>query len=190
MRSNVFTKVIMTLVVAGLLTLAFCLGTHFNQDAYASSQVVDTNTNISTGFSSAVECQLVATHTVEYVKKPVTEVKYVERVESVPVVLHNFSNLEELKWWLEGKRNVTTVYFQAPDTIIDCDDYALELQQRALVDGYVMSFQIIEPDKYNSLFENKLPPNTLHAINLVLIGNTAHYIEPQTGEIAFAAHLD
>lgn len=54
-----------------------------------------------------------------------------------------------------------------------------------------MSFQIIEPDKYNSLFESsQLPPDTLHAINLVLIGNTAYYIEPQTGETVLAAYLD
>jgi len=67
----------------------------------------------------------------------------------------------------------------------------LGLQRKALADGYVMSFQIIEPDKYNSIFESsKLPPNSLHAINLVLIGNSAYYIEPQTGEIVFAANLD
>ncbi|MDO8568238.1 MAG: hypothetical protein Q7R57_05930 [Dehalococcoidales bacterium] len=54
-----------------------------------------------------------------------------------------------------------------------------------------MSFQIIEPDKYNSLFEGaKIPLNTLHAINLAVIGNNVYYIEPQTGEVVLAAQLD
>ena len=189
MRNNIFAKVIMTLIVTSLLTLAFFLGTLFTEVAEASSQAVDTNINTDLGHT--VKCQLVATHTIEYVEKPVTEVKYVERVERIPVERCNFADLEELKLWLENKKSVTTFYLQSPDDIIDCDDYALELQQKALADGYVMSFQIIEPATYNSLFENsKLPPDTLHAINLVLIGNTAHYIEPQTGEIAFVACLD
>ena len=191
MRNSITTKAAMTLIAVGLLVLVFCIGTRFAQTTYEPQNTVDTNANISTGFGPSVESRVIATHTIEYVEKPVTEVKYVERVRDVPVELRNFTDLEELKQWMEGRKSVTTVRFQTNDTLSDCDDYALELQQQALADGYVMSFQIIEPDKYNSLFERgKLPPNTLHAINLVLIGNTAHYIEPQTGEIVFAAYLD
>jgi len=191
MKNNITIKAAMTLITVGLLVLVFCIGTRFAQTTYESQTTVDTNANINIGNSLSVESRVIATHTVEYIEKPVTEVKYVERVQIVPVELHNFSNLEELKQWMKGRKNVNTVRFQSADTLVDCDDYAFELQQKALADGYVMSFQIIEPDKYNSLFESsKLPPNTLHAINLVLIGNAAHYIEPQTGEIVFAAHLD
>ncbi|MFC1940655.1 hypothetical protein ACFLXO_08265 [Chloroflexota bacterium] len=190
MKNNITTKAAMTLIAVGLLVLVFCIGTRFAQTIYEPQTTVDTNANINTDFSTTVESRVIATHTVEYIEKPVTEVKYVERVTSVPVELRNFTNLEELKHWIEGRNKVTTVRFQSDETLVDCDDYAFEMQQKALADGYVMSFQIIEPDTYNSLFENKLPPNTLHAINLVLIGNTAHYIEPQTGEVAFAAHLD
>ncbi|MFC2069929.1 hypothetical protein ACFLTB_01990 [Chloroflexota bacterium] len=191
MRNNIFTKAVMTLIAVGLLVLVFCIGTRFAQTTYEPQTTLDTNANISTGFGSSVESRVIATHTIEYVEKPVTEVKYVERVRDVPVELRNFTDLEELTQWVEGRNKVTTVRFQSDGTLIDCDDYALDMQQQALTDGYVISFQIIEPDKYNSLFERgKLPPYSLHAINLVLIGNTAHYIEPQTGEIVFAAHLD
>ena len=191
MKNNIFTGVAMTLVVVGLLILTFCIGARFAQATYEPQATTDTNANINTGFSPTIESRVIATHTIEYVEKPVIEVKYVERVKSVPVELCNFTDLEELKQWMEGRKNVTTVRFQSANTLLDCDDYALELQQEALTDGYVMSFQIIEPDKYNSLFEgSKLPPNILHAINLVLIGNTAYYVEPQTGEIVFAACLD
>ena len=187
MRNNIFTGAAMALIVIGLLLLVFCLGARFAQPTYGPQTAVDTSANI--GMSPTI--RVVETHTVEYIEKPVTEVKYIDRFKSVPVELRNFSSLEELKQWLKDRKNVTTVRFQSPDTNIDCDDYALEMQQKALTDGYTMSFQIIESDKYNSLFKSsKLPPNTLHAINLAVIANNAYYIEPQTDEIAFAAHLD
>ncbi len=139
-----------------------------------------------------VQCRLVETHTVRYVDRPVTVVEQLERVKRIPVELRNYKDLEELKQWLvEVNTNRTTIYFQQPDVTIDCDDFALALQQKALADGYVMSFQIIEPTEYNSRFKSgKMPADTLHAINLAIIGNDAYYIEPQTGEVVFAAHLD
>ena len=191
MKNNKKATAAKTLIGIAALSLVFYIGASLGQTTSELQTTINTNTDINTSFKPTVETQLVETHTVQYVDRPVTEVEYIERVKRVPVELRNFNDLEELKQWLEDTRNVTTVRFQSTDTLVDCDDYALELQQKALADGYVMSFQIIEPDKYNSLFESgQLPPNTLHAINLVLIGNTAHYIEPQTGEIVFAAYLD
>jgi len=190
MRNKIFTGTIMTAVVIGIALLAFYMGTGFALATDKPQSDTDINVSTNTSFSPTVESRVIATHTVEYIEKPVIEVKYIKKVEIVPIKLRNFTDLEELKQWMESKKNVTTVRFQSVDTIIDCDDYAYQLQQEALADGYVMSFQIVGPDRYNSLFVNKLPLNTLHAINLALIGNTAHYIEPQTGEIAFAANLD
>lgn len=191
MKINAFTAAAMTLVITGLLFLAFFTGARFTRAAYEPQITVDISENINTGFSNSVESRVVTKHTIEYIEKPVTEVKYVERVSRVPVELHNFTDVEELKQWLDNRKKVTTVRFRSPDELVDCDDFALEMQNKALADGYVMSFQIIDPDKYNSLFQNsKLPPGSLHAINLVLIGNIAHYIEPQTGEIVFATKLD
>ena len=144
------------------------------------------------GVQLGVESRLVSTSTVCYVDRPVTEIKYVDRVERVPAKLREYRDLDELKQWLaKTNTSVKTIYFNSPGMTADCDDFALELQQRALEDGYVMSFQIIKSDRYNSLFKiSKISPDTLHAINLVVIGNSAYYIEPQTGEIAFALHLD
>ncbi len=190
MRNNICIGTAIALVI-GLLLVVFGIGARFAQAAYEPQTTADASVNTNIGNRPTVESRVIATHTVEYIEKPVTEVKYVEQVRNVPVELRNFTDLEELKQWMEGRKNVTTVRFQSGDTVLDCDDYAFELQQKALADGYIMSFQIMESDKYNSLFEkSKLPSNTLHAINLVLIGNTAHYIEPQTGEIVFAAQID
>ena len=138
-----------------------------------------------------VECRLVERHTVQYVEKPVTVTEYVEQIKRVPVELRNFSDLEELKQWLKDRGNVTTVRFQSPGVTIDCDDYALDMQHKALADGYIMSFEVIGGSEYNALFNTSLPTSqTLHAINLAIINNSVYYVEPQTGEVAFAVHLD
>ena len=65
------------------------------------------------------------------------------------------------------------------------------MQHKALTDGYIMSFEVIGRSEYNALFKNKLSRSqSLHAINLVIIGNDAYYIEPQTDEVVFVANLD
>ena len=139
-----------------------------------------------------VACHLVERQTIHYVDRPVTVVDHTERVKTIPTTLHHFSLLEVLEQWLAGQdANNTTLYFQSPGDTIDCDDYALALQQRAIADGYIISFEIIGRSEYNYLFSSKLPPSqSLHAINLAVIGNAAYYIEPQTGEITLATHLD
>jgi len=174
------------------LSILFGSGATIGQAASEPQTTTYTNTNLNTGFNPTVEARLIETNTVQYVEKPVTVVKYVERVTRVPIELRNFSDLEELKQWLvEVNTNTTTIYFERPGITVDCDDFALTLQQKALANGYMMSFQIIETNRYNGLFkDSQMPPNTLHAINLVVIGNNAYFIEPQTGEIVFAAQLD
>ena len=73
----------------------------------------------------------------------------------------------------------------------DCEDYAIRLQEKALRDGYIISFEVIRSVEYNGLFKQKRIPNgAIHAINSVILGNEVYYIEPQTGEIAFVAYLD
>lgn len=114
---------------------------------------------------------------VREVVKEVTVEKLIEQRE--------FSSEEELKKWLAEDDTETIVYFfvRADGTEVssdeyDCDDYALELQQRASRNGYLMSVTIIE--------KNDLP----HMINLATIGNDVYYIEPQTDEVWFYSHLD
>ena len=110
---------------------------------------------------------------------------------SRPVYARDFSDLAELQRWLEGRESVVTLYFQYPGDEIDCDDYASALQRAALEDGYLLSFQIIDADKYNGHFKNSsIPAGSTHALNLAIAGNGAYLIEPQTGEVVFTAHID
>ncbi len=172
-----------TLLAVAVLVLVFNIGISIGQATFEPQTILVTETK--------VEYQPVVRTRVQYVDKPVPVVEYIERVKTVPVELHNFSDPDELKQWLEDKMNAPTVRFQLPNTEVDCDDYALEMQNRALADGYIMSFQVIGRSEYNELFKTKLPDNqSLHAINLAIIGNDVYYIEPQTGEVAFMVHLD
>ncbi len=124
--------------------------------------------------------------TKEVVKK---EIEYRDIVKNVivekPIKQREFASLEELKKWLAEKSVTKSIFFfvtpdgtQASSNKYDCDDYALDLQKRALEDGYLMSASIIEKQGQQ------------HMINLATIGNDVYYIEPQTDEVWFYCNRD
>ena len=138
-----------------------------------------------------VEARLIETHKVEYIEETVVEKEYIDVVRHVPVEFRPFSDREELDQWLEERSQSASIRFQLHETVVDCDDFAIELQNEALDDGFIISFEIISGDEYNELFCIPLPEDqSLHAINLSIIGNDVYYIEPQTGEVVHAAYLD
>ena len=174
------------LVVVGVVPLAFWAGTLFRSAALAPP------TTEAEIIAHGINCRLVERHTVEYIEKPAAAASNTGEVQRLPARLRNFSDLGELEQWLVAvAATTTTVYFQTPEAPVDCDDYALAWQSRALADGYILSFAVISRSEYSAVFGRELPPGRgLHAINLAVIGNYAYYIEPQTGEIALAAQLD
>ena len=127
---------------------------------------------------------------VEVVKEVVEkEIEYRNIVEEIiiekPIEQNEFSSKEDLKKWLAEDDGEKSVYFfvradgtEGSSDKYDCDDYALELQQRANKDGFLMSVTIIEKQ------------DQLHMINLVTISNDVYYIEPQTDEVWFYCNLD
>lgn len=117
-------------------------------------------------------------------------------VES-PGLLRYYQDLNELEQWLEEMEildtasNAVVAEVYQDVTGYDCDDYALKLQEKALQDGYMMSFEIINSSEYNDLFkQGQIPDGAIHAINSAIIGNEVYYIEPKTREIVFVAFLD
>ncbi len=192
MESKKMLVLVKTELTSGLLVLVFYSGINFGQTKSESYPTTGSKVNINTNIAPTVEYLVPESRVIRYVEKPVPVVEYIEQVKKVPLELRNFDNLEELIGWLwEKSAKTNTVYFQTPDNTIDCDDYAIALQQKALAVGYLISLEIIETTEYNGLFKNsKLVPDNRHAINLVIISNDAYYIEPQTGEVVFALHLD
>jgi hypothetical protein len=173
------------------LVAAFYLGGIIGQPAGKAQTSMIVNDGVNTDFRPVVESKIIEITKTVVIEKPVKVIEYIEKDRS-PVGLRDFGSQAELRQWLsEQGKNTTTLYFQSPGEMIDCDDYALRLQQAAVSAGYLMSLQIIETDRYNALFKNsRLPPGGCHAINLVVIGNDAFYVEPQTLEVVFAAQLD
>jgi len=118
---------------------------------------------------------------VHYINREVIKEVTVEK----PVELREFTSLEELKNWLAEDDTDEYVYLWAGEDGVlrtndkyDCDDYALQLQQRASESGFIISVTIIE--------KHGKP----HMINLACIGNDIYYIEPQTDQVWFHSHRD
>ena len=178
---NMLIKTLKALALVAIVAIAFFAGSQISKDSVKPQTVLVTKTE--------VRYQTVEKPILQHVAKPVVE--YVKLAGRTPAELRNFNDLDELKRWVGNRMNATTIRFQSSKDEVDCDDYAREMQSAALADGYIVSFQIIGRSEYNALFKNKLPSSQpLHAINLAIIGNDIHYIEPQTGEITFAMHLD
>lgn len=189
MRNNITwispTWYIALLMIFSAIVLATLLFSVMSS-ARQSNIVPQTNTVLNPIVTSVAE-----TNTIRYIEIPLIETDSAESVQQIPTELRNFSNLDELKRWLDSMAKTTiTVYLQQPGEPSDCDDFAIALQKKALSHGYIISFQIISFSEYNRLFSNQIRPYDLHAVNLAIIGNDAYYIEPQTGEVVLAAHLD
>lgn len=106
------------------------------------------------------------------------------QVKSKP---RNFENSEELRAWLDS----VPICITLGDKAMDCDNFAIGLQNRALRDGYILSFADIWASEYNHLFrEMSLPSGARHAINLAIAGNEIYYIEPQNLEFVYVTRLD
>lgn len=154
----------------------YCLGAFIGKATFEPKVITQTETLVQT----VTEYQTV--EKIVYVDKPVVE--YVDKIVEVPRELRDFSSFEELEQWLSN-----IIWFKQPD--FDCDDFALQVQDRALNDGYKLNVELIQSSEYNRLFKKaKLRPNKIHAINSALIGNKAYYVEPQTYEIVFVANID
>lgn len=191
MRNNKTGSLIKISAGIVLVVAAYCLGAGIIPVTF--DFITDTRAVAGPAIQNTptVEARLVSTHTVEYVEQTVVRTEFVDVVRQVNADLRNFASLDELEHWIFDIRSLTTISFRQEDSVTDCDDYALDLQRKALEAGFLVSFQIIGIREYNEKFAIPLPESgTLHAINLAVIGNSVFYIEPQTGEVVHAAYLD
>lgn len=115
---------------------------------------------------------------VEVVKEVPVEV---EVIKEVPIKLREFESLRELKDWLANDDLDSHLVLRATrDGYIDlrgpCDHLALELQRRAIEQGYLMSTQILKLG------------SGLHMMNSTVIGNDIYFIEPLTDRVWLDGH--
>lgn len=190
------------LLILALAVLLFCAGGYLGQKYYqprvvTKYEVVTVDRAIEKVVYTPIEkvIETVVYEPVETIVYEPVEKPVIKEIE-VPRPLLQFENLAGLKKWLSNVKLID-IHFNVVDQRsndvqkVDCDDYARRLQDRALQDGYMISFEVIRHAEYNSLFkEKKIPIGAIHAINSVIIGNGVYYIEPQTQEIVLVANLD
>jgi len=195
-------RVLCTLFILASAILIFCFGGYVGQKYYQPTvitkyEVVTVDRIIEKAVYIPIEKVIEA-----IVYEPVEKIVYtpvkepvVKEVEVSRPLLH-FENISNLKQWLSNV-NLIEIGFIVIDqnnnniSKLDCDDYARSLQDKALQDGYIISFEVILSAEYNSLFkEKRIPAGAIHAINSAIIGNEVYYIEPQTKEIVFVANID
>lgn len=119
----------------------------------------------------------------------------VEIIKEVPVIVEvekksprefrEFEDLTELKGWFEentlpivliaGKDGSVDFHNSKSTSQYDCDDYAEDLQRKALEQGFLMSQQLILNGKIFGVKVSKITGP--HMGNLTVIGNDIYYIE-------------
>jgi hypothetical protein len=134
-----------------------------------------------------------------YIEKPVyVEIEksiYVEREVEVPVMLKDWNSVEELEEFLANDDTEEHIILTAgSDGKINfdgqCEDFALQLRDRAMAINKYLSVIALHPEEYRKWYGKQLKSNEYHAICMARIGNEFWYIEPATDKHWLALYLD
>ena len=192
-RKSLPTIIIIAAIIISGVFSGFCFGVNYGWVTFKPQvQIVDRPVEVEKIIEKEVPVEI---EKIVEKQVPVEIEKIVEKevkvTVEVPVALKPFGSLEELRAWL-GDEGFYTVF--GDNGYLKCDGQALSLQNKAMQDGYIMYFQAIYPDVYNSLFHNMKisygDNGGLHAINAVIIEKNFYYIEPQTREVALGGYLN
>lgn len=128
-------------------------------------------------------------------KEQVPIVDTIWAVSKSEIELRDFESIEELETWLEDDDTDSHIILIADEEGYVsfegvCEDYAIQLMDRAIADGFKMSFYVMDRQEYYQHFKKWTPKGRLHAVNLVIIGNEIYLIEPQSDEYWLKAYLD
>jgi len=141
-----------------LLVVFLAGGWHLGQ---IQSELVETQMNLVAAQNSITTLKdQLATRDSELL--PVKAQLEEARHDTAETQLRHFSSLEELKTWLA--RDNTNENQYSPSNF-NCIDFALMLQKHALVDGCILSTEVL--------------PVGAHWVNVAVIGDSAYFIEPQ-----------
>ena len=124
----------------------------------------------------------------EIVKEVRVEVPVIKEVEVYQPLKH-FESLESLITWLSFDDTNTHITLTVhSDGNLDfntaCEQFALQLQERALEQGYIINLQGI------GTFTDGVLIGRGHMVNSTIIGNDVYFIEPQTDEVWVGARLE
>ena len=131
-----------------------------------------------------------------YIEVPVETVKTVEVVKETgtePCRLSDWESEAELLDFLDADDTDSTVILQADSGGMvnlqdQCEDFALQLRDRAMAQGKYLSVIALHPEEYLKWYGEKR--KDYHAICMARIGNDLYYVEPATDRAWLALHLD
>jgi hypothetical protein len=166
-RMNVKGLTVYSLLTIALVGGSFSFGVGYAQKTFEPQVKLVTRTETQVQTKIEYVDRLVE----HYIEKPVE----VEVVKEIPRQLNYFISLEELKDWLK-KDKTNTLVASYPN--FDCDDYAYELQQRAIKDGYIISTELDWKE------------HEYHMLNSVRIGKDIYFVEPQDDTVSFHVSRD
>jgi hypothetical protein len=196
------TRKKITYVLVIILILCTSLFIIFDiEDTYAESAPGDNNTEENCqSVTKFVFVEVEKTVTVPgpvktiYITKPY----YIQNTISVPyevtVTLKDWDSVEQLREFLENDLTDQHIALTTDNTGTvklygQCEDYALQLRDNAMVAGMYLSVQILHPEEYKKYYPDK-ESNSYHAICMARIGNEFWYIEPSSDECWLAFYLD
>lgn len=114
----------------------------------------------------------------ERVEIPVEVIKEVQVVNEIVrwrnIYDRNFDSVEQFKEWYYAQH--FKPLFPSGVYKVDCDDYAQRLQITALRQGYPVSVALLKEGEYYGVNVSNIENG--HAGNLVMIGGTYYYVEP------------
>jgi len=172
------TVLLYLLFVLATLSLVFCAGAYLGQVTFEPQVIITREIHTVEKVVPKPVDRVIERVIYEPVERVVERVVYepverviIKRVETLKPLIH-FQNLDELERWL-GNTGVIDIRFDVVDEKtgqyvkrFDCEDYAIRLQEKALRDKYIISFEIIRSREYNAPFKQKrIPNNGIHAIN-------------------------
>lgn len=126
---------------------------------------------------------------------PVTTRVEVSVTKEVATSLSDWSSPAELKEFLAQDDTNEHVFLKANAAgdvkLVDqCEDYALQLRDRAMERNRFMSIIALSPDEYLKWYGKSMAAGSYHAICMARIGNEFWYIEPTNDKAWLALYLD
>ena len=102
--------------------------------------------------------------------------------------LTDWESVAELMDFLEADDTSEFIVFIEKATFEgQCEDYAMQLRDRATAKGRYLSLDVLTPSEYRHWYQEK---GDYHMINSAIIGNEVWYIEPSDDRIWHALNLD
>jgi hypothetical protein len=129
----------------------------------------------------------------------VTQPVYVEKEVpvpiEVPVALKDWDSPEQLFEFLKNDDTdqciILTADSQGQISLNgQCEDYALQLRNRAMAIGRYLSIEVLNPVEYEKWYGQPVRGDRYHAICMARIGNEFWYIEPTNDKAWLALYLD